>query len=225
MKFCDCYEKERQENRLRFANIPESYKNVRLKDFSISKYRDQESKQKILFASKAIKLYLSNLDEMLKKGMGLFIYSKTKGSGKTLMAISIANELLQKHQVKFSTSQTILQEIKETYQDRKDLEYTENKLLDDLINAEILVIDDFGTEKVNSWVNDKFYQIINERYLKHRATFFTSNDSIKDLDYDDRITNRIMERVYEIAFPEESIREHIAEENGLELLKMMNGKA
>ena len=39
-----------------------------------------------------------------------------------------------------------------------------------------------------------------------------SNYSISQLKYDDRITNRILERSLEIPFPEESVREHMAEE-------------
>lgn len=38
-----------------------------------------------------------------------------------------------------------------------------------------------------------------------------SNYCISRLNYDERITNRILERSLEIPFPEESVREHIAE--------------
>lgn len=40
-----------------------------------------------------------------------------------------------------------------------------------------------------------------------------------------RITNRIKERTYQIAFPEESVRDHIAERNQEEMIeKVMRGQ-
>ena len=90
-------------------------------------------------------------------------------------------------------------------------------MLDDLIKAEILIIDDFGTEKAKDWISEAFYSIINGRYSDMKITIFTSNMSIGNLDYDKRITNRIMERNYIIPFPEESVRELIAQGNNEEL--------
>ena len=120
---------------------------------------------------------------------------------------------MQKHDtgVKFATSMNILAEIRRTYDN--DSEYTESQLLDALVMAEVLVVDDFGTEKATQWVRDKFYQIVNSRYVERKITIFTSNEPIQGLDYDERITNRIKERCYQIDFPEESVREHIYQEN------------
>ena len=59
--------------------------------------------------------------------------------------------------------------------------------------------------------NEKYYEIIDGRYTSRKITIFTSNYCISRLNYDERITNRILERSLEIPFPEESVREHIAE--------------
>ena len=155
--------------------------------------------------------------------MGLFIWSRTKGSGKTRIAAGIANELMKSYAVKFAVSLTILQEIKNTW--RRDAEYSESRLLDALNTVDVLIIDDFGVESPAAWINDKMYQIINERYINKKVTIFTSNESLDSLRYDDRITNRIKERTYQIAFPEESVRNHIAERNQEEMIeKVMRGQ-
>lgn len=205
--------------RLRFAEIPEAFRELTLKTFRSDVYREQESKQRITAACKLIKTYLDDFEEQKDAGMGLYIWSRTKGSGKTRMAAGIANELLGNHTVKFAVSMAIIQEIKNTW--RKDAEYSENKLLDALSTAEVLIIDDFGVESPAGWINDKFYQIINERYINRKVTIFTSNDPLDKLRYDDRITNRIKERTYQISFPEESVREYIAENKQRELLERM----
>lgn len=213
-------------NRLRFANLPESFKDMDLKTFNVSVYKNQESREKIGIACKIIKRYVGQFDEMEKAGLGLYLFSKTKGSGKTRMVASIANELMRSKdkQVKFATSTAILNEIKSTWE--SDSKQSESKLLRELSHAKILIIDDFGTEKVADWINDKFYYIVNERYINHLITIYTSNESLDTLDYDDRITNRIKEVAYQIAFPEESVRELIAKRNSKKMIAevMQGGK-
>lgn len=92
-----------------------------------------------------------------------------------------------------------------------------------LTYADILIIDDFGAESGKDWINEKFYGIINGRYVDKKTTIFTSNYPISQLKYDDRITNRILERSLEIPFPEESVREHIADAMKQELIKKIQG--
>ena len=218
---CSCREKAVMSRRLRFAEIPEAFKDMDLKTFRTDVYKKPDSRKKISDACQIVKAYLDDFKNQKETGMGLYIWSRTKGSGKTRIAAGIANELLKEYVVKFSVSVTILQEIKSTW--NKDSEYTENKLLDALSTTDILVIDDFGVETPAGWINDKFYQIINERYINRKVTIFTSNEPLETLKYDDRITNRIKERTYQIAFPEESVRDYIAQKNQENLLRKIGG--
>ena len=134
------------------------------------------------------------------------------------MAASIANELIRRYrmQVRFSGSMRIVQEIKATWDDR---DRKESDLLDALATVEVLVIDDFGTELPKDWIGERFYSIINSRYQDKLITIFTSNLSLEALQYDDRITNRIKERTFQLPFPEESVRERIAEKNRKDLIE------
>lgn len=214
---CKCREKAVMSRRLRFADIPEAFRGMNLRSFRMDVYRKQESKKMVSDACKIIKTYLDDFESQKERGMGLYIWSRTKGSGKTRIAAGIANELMKNYAVKFAVSLTILQEIKNTW--RRDTEYSENQLLDALYTTDILVIDDFGVERPADWINDKMYQIINERYINQKVTIYTSNDPLDKLSYDDRITNRIKERTYQIAFPEESVRDHIAERMQEEIIE------
>lgn len=213
VKECECglLDKERHDNKLKFASIPTTYKNISLKDITTRYYQKSESKDVFKTVTKLIKWYLNDLYTNIEEGKGLYFWSNTKGSGKTMIAAAIANELINEHHryVKFATSLDILDEIKATYNRRSwdEEESGESKLLKDLVSAEFLIIDDFGTERATDWAGEKFYQIVNKRYINKKVTFFTSNYDLKTLKYDDRITNRIRERCYIAHFPEESVRE------------------
>lgn len=221
-KLCACGIVDRRimENKLAFANIPEAFRDMTLKTFRTDRYKKPESKKTIMQTCAAIKYYLDNLEEMQEKGMGLYLYSATKGSGKTRMAASIANELIRVYrlQVKFAGSMQIVNEIKSTWDNR---DRSESDLLRALMSVQVLVIDDFGTELPKDWIGERFYSLINGRYQDRLITLFTSNFSLTDLRYDDRITNRIKERTFQLLFPEESVREVIAEENRMELINGM----
>ena len=210
---CGIRKKMIHRNQLKFAEIPDIYKDAMFNNFRSAVYQLPESRETIRQAAKAVRYWVENISDMQKQGIGLYFYSSTKGSGKTRMVCSLANELIEKHQkqVKFSTSMKILDEIKSTWGKRYSPDKTEEQLIDELARADILIIDDFGTETEKDWVNEKYYEIIDGRYTSRKITIFTSNYCISRLNYDERITNRILERSLEIPFPEESVREHIAE--------------
>lgn len=215
-KECKCGIRQREimKNRLVFANIPENFKEIRLDSFDTHVYVTADNAKKAEIALKCIQYWLREFDVLKERGMGLYMYSQTKGSGKTRMAVSIANELIydKNCQVKFCTSLQILNEIKTSWDN--GTANTERKLLDFLATSEILIIDDFGTEQSDKpWINERFYQIINNRYIDKKVTIFTSNKRLESLEYDTRITSRIKERTFQIPFPEESVRDVIAKDN------------
>lgn len=220
-KRCKCFESEKQKRRLRFANIPETYKDVTLGNFDKTVYKLAESRNSIQTAVELINVYIEDFIEYHEAGKGLYLWSQEKGSGKTRMAASIANELLKVQQVKFATSMAILNEIRASWD--KSKEYSESQLLDDLVNTDILVIDDFGTEQVKDWINEKFYHIINERYINRKVTIYTSNSEVEKLQYDRRIIDRVREKVYQVHFPEESVRERIAKVNQILMNRKIGG--
>lgn len=214
---CGMLKKERVDSKLKFADLPEAFKDMKLSNFRSDVYDLEESRKVIDINLKAVKYWLENIEEMKKKGMGLYFYSQTKGSGKTRLASSIANELIIKQNitVKFTTTVQLIDEIKATWDASYDI--TEHQLLKDLSKTEVLIIDDFGVEEAKNWIMERFYQIINNRYISNLITIFTSNMNINMIGYGDRITNRIKERCYTLAFPEESVRDKIYKRNMAEL--------
>lgn len=60
----------------------------------------------------------------------------------------------------------------------------------------ILILDDFGSEKVTDWTLETLYVLINKRYEAKRYTFFTSNYDLDQLA--ERIGDRIVSRIAEM---------------------------
>lgn len=220
---CGIKKKRAEQERLKFAEIPAMYKDFTMQDLKTSVYIKPESKKVFSQAGQLVSDWLRKLPEKLKTGEGLYLFSNAKGSGKTMAACCLANEIVKWHEksVKFTTSLRILDEIKNTWGERGNAEC---KLIEDLSRTEILIIDDFGVDSGKDWINERFYSIINGRYIDKKVTIFTSNCRISELKYDERITNRILERTLEIPFPEESVREHIAEHNKMKMIQGMRKK-
>lgn len=114
-----------------------------------------------------------------KERNGLFI-TGTKGTGKTHLAASIANQLIRGGTpVICMTMIDLLARIKETF-DRNDAA-TEADVMRIYEEVPLLIIDDIGTEQPTEWGLSKIYTIINARYEAYMPTIITTNYSGDDL--------------------------------------------
>ena len=126
----------------------------------------------------------------------LIFLSGQTGVGKTHLMKCMANELIKRHKlVTLTSSFAMHQDFLKCYA-TKDLE-EKQLILDKYLTAEILFIDDLGTElrQPNLTVN-MLYQVLNERKMKRMPTVITSNLTLEDvLDYyDERIASRIADK-------------------------------
>lgn len=113
------------------------------------------------------------------------------GLGKTHLSLAIANVAINKgYSVVYGSSFNILSDLKnESFGKTDDLNYNEY----DVLSADLLIIDDLGTEYRNQYNIACLYNIINTRILKKRPTVISTNVDFDDLSesYDQRITSRI----------------------------------
>lgn len=66
--------------------------------------------------------------------------------------------------------------------------------LNNVLNADLLIIDDLGTESINNIKFTELFNIINTRILNNKKTIISTNLSIQNLFsiYDERIVSRIV---------------------------------
>lgn len=153
------------------------------------------------------KIALSIVDNFKKwenAGKGLYLWSKTPGSGKTFLASCIARSLMLKYglQVKFVTVPNYINHISNSYK-RQAGQLDESAVFRD---CKLLILDDVGSQISGDWQSQELFRLINKRMSEGLVTFYTSNMAPENLNLDDRIINRIIKSSIVVQLPEESIR-------------------
>ena len=207
---CKCVslsdDKIKQNNR-NFAGIPLLYKNADFTNFDTQIYAGIKSKENATSALNDAKAFVSHFDEYERLGMGLYIYSDTRGCGKSRLASSIGNELIKNSvRVKYESANQILSEIQRTWNDKS---VSEASALEKYTKPRVLIVDDLGARSGQDWIDEKFLMIIDSRYQSKKVTVFTSNYDIERLPFKDtRIIDRLtdIERFHPVVMPNESVR-------------------
>lgn len=160
--------------------------------------------------------FMLGFHEFQKRGKWLYIYSKTRGSGKTFLSCALANEVLKRLDVcvKFVSVPELMKMTKEGYRD-----FARKEDLSIIRAAELLILDDIGAEMKKEWVDAELFQLIDFRSNNRMVTVFTSNVEMHDLRLDGRTVDRINESSVRLHIPEKPIRAIKAEKENLEFLQ------
>jgi DNA replication protein DnaC len=128
-----------------------------------------------------------------KKNGNLLLYGTT-GVGKTFLSHCIAKELLDRSRTVVYLTSLELFDILEKYKfDRDQAAKAKSAQLAYILDCDLLIIDDLGTELTNNFVSSQLYQCIDSRLLRQRSTIISTNLSFDDLSkhYSERIFSRI----------------------------------
>ena len=109
------------------------------------------------------------------------------GVGKTHLAAAIANFTVSMGvPTLFLTVPDLLDSLRFAY-DAEDTTFEER--FDQIRNAKLLVLDDFGTQNATGWAQEKLFQIINYRYINKLSTVVTTNLALDEIE--PRIRSRL----------------------------------
>ncbi|MBR3133671.1 MAG: ATP-binding protein [Clostridia bacterium] len=153
------------------------------------------------------KKFVENFDNPEEKNI---IFSGPTGLGKTFLSNCIAKELLSKGKtVLYQTAPVMLDMLTAAHFDGNE-KY--KSTLDNILNVDLLIIDDLGTEMMNSMKFAELFTIINTRLLnqnnKITKTIISTNLDLKSLFevYQERIASRIVGNYNIFKFFGEDIR-------------------
>lgn len=175
------------------SNIPKIYQYPEDLTLTVPEGEDELYKAYI-DAEKYRREILKNVD----KGIGVYLYGKMPGTGKTTWACKIMAHYFRKivfntgleYEGVFINVPEFLNDIKDNFNDPTP-EF--KKLYSKVENSKLAIFDDIGAEKPTEWVAEKLYTIINHRVNNGLATIYTSNIDLDMLA--DRIGNRTVSRI------------------------------
>lgn len=125
-----------------------------------------------------------------EKPKGWLVFTGAHGSGKTHLAAAIANYAQDLGQVPlFVMVPDLLDHLRATFNPNSPVSY--DRRFEDIRNAELLVLDDLGTQSATPWAREKLYQLFNHRYNAQLPTVITTADRLEEVD--PRIRSRMLD--------------------------------
>lgn len=184
-QFCDCFRKLcgmlaasqlNQNAQLRLSNFD---------TFSLSFYKGEDHS-----TMERIFNYARSYAENFHSGSeSILMFGKT-GLGKTHLSLAIANKVLERgFTVIYDSIINILRKIEREHFSREHSDEMINLVMD----AELLILDDLGTEYESPFYSSTIYNIINTRLNSGKATIISTNLDYEGIRrrYDERVVSRI----------------------------------
>ncbi len=207
---CKCQKANFDEQQARFESQQLSIKIEKTRFLSLLGKRYQNvnfdnselDSQNIEIYSK-VKDYAEHYEEMLNKGLGFYIYGKN-GVGKTHLLACLCNYLIEHAQACcFTNFLNISENLKEAYISKQE----ESGVIEKYSRVNFLIIDDLGKESFkkiksdteNLWLEEKIFEILNNRYNNMLPTIFSSNYSLIELSTVFGFDKGIVDRIYEFS--------------------------
>lgn len=201
---CDRERLEREKKREREQEIEQLKRDCFISmsqwAYTFDNYRGEKDKSYIIARN-----FVKEYEQMKKENIGL-LFCGTVGSGKTYLACSIANALIEEYMIRVKI-RNFAQIINDLQKGGFDLD--KNEYIEALTNVSVLILDDLGIERDTSYAKEQVYNIVNSRYLKQQPTIFTTNLPYEKIqNSDDGVEyERIYSRIIEMCIPVKVIGE------------------
>lgn len=204
-KMCSCKEQLITNLRYHSSELEEKLEDENFETFNLE-----------IFQGTAKKLMSSYYEEMKKYSeefqpgiSSSYFFTGPVGTGKTFLCSAIAKELLdQGFTVIYKTAASVIKEIRDYHfaPFGKEEEYRER--YKDLLEVDLLILDDLGTEHSNDLSISYLFNLLNERMIRKKALIISSNLSLEDIKkhYDQRIHSRIVGSFETLVFTGKDLR-------------------
>lgn len=158
------------------------------KSFDLSYYNNPQNPQWLDTMTKIRDYCVKYAESFSKNSPNIFMLGNP-GLGKTHLSLSIAKAVLEKgYSVAYDSIINYLGEI-----EKEHFRRSEGDTLTPLLNVDLLILDDLGSEFESSFNVSTIYNIINTRINRGLPTIISSNISREEIQkrYNDRIVSRL----------------------------------
>lgn len=194
---CSCFKKKAIDLVYKDSNLKNITDNENFNTFSYEWYDKTTPDPAVKLTpynnmQKVVSICHSFIDNFDSEYSNLLFYGNT-GVGKTFLSNCIARELLNtSHSVIYLTAIELFQKFEASdfnRQSTSDIPFNSNYILD----CDLLIIDDLGTENGNTYTNSKLFYCINERMLRKKSIIISTNLSLQEIHdiYSERIFSRL----------------------------------
>ena len=192
---CHCFKQAIINTVYAQSNIRQILSRENFSVLSYDYYSDNEVNASTGLSSKAtftnaVKECHRFIDDFDNKPKNIFFYGDT-GVGKTFLSNCIAKELLDngKSVIYFTAFQLFDILSKGVFEKDADAIAAHQNIFD----CDLLIIDDLGTELVNSFTSSQLFLCVNERILRQKSTIISTNLSMNQMVdlYSERTLSRI----------------------------------
>ena len=188
-KMCDCMRRALVLAGYESSGIGALIRTQSFDNFSLDYYRTMGGNyEEVRYAYQNLKGFADSFDKSTYRNHLLI---GGTGLGKTHLSTSVAKVLIERgFDVLYVTATGLISDFEAK---RFGNGATPKHDLDRYMDAELLIIDDLGTEIVNQFTLSCVYDVINERINRRRSTIINTNLSKKDLEtrYNERISSRL----------------------------------
>jgi len=158
-----------------------------LKDLTFASFKPRGRKGLGEMQATSLEMAFNQAQHYAKNLKGWLLLQGGYGCGKTHLAAAVANFVVEMGvPTLFLTVPDLLDTLRFSY-DSEDTTFEER--FDEIRNAQLLVLDDFGTQNATGWAQEKLFQIINYRYINKLPLVVTTNLGLDEVEA--RIRSRL----------------------------------
>ena len=174
LEACTCRTKDMAagaRSRLFALSSLERLGNLSFENFSVS--GNEKAKFMTAQERKSLRQAFEACEEFARLHSGWLLLEGGHGCGKTHLAAAIANDAVSKGiPTLFSTVPDLLDSLHHAF---NDPDTTFEQRFAEIRNADLLILDDFGTQNATAWSQEKIFQIMNYRNINKLPSVITTN--------------------------------------------------